>query len=147
MPAWGVVSLLMIVGLAVANVWLWGRVDRLEVATAPGGMRAVPLTATGAAPEASGFVIIGADGRNGALIVDRLPALGSDREYQLWLIRDGERTSGAVFDTDDSHYRGQRITAPVSLFEYAAVSITIEPAGGSPQPTGDEVLGGPLFNP
>ena len=147
LPVWGVASLLLIVGLAASTFVLWQRVDNLEVATAPGGMRAVPLSATDAAPRATGFVLVSTDGEDGALIVDGLPPLGESEQYQLWLIRDGQRTSGAVFSTDEKHYGGTRIRAPRSLLEYSAVGITVEPAGGSPQPTGQQVLAGLLPNP
>ncbi|HSL29359.1 MAG TPA: anti-sigma factor [Anaerolineales bacterium] len=147
LPAWGLASLLLIVALAGLSFSLWQRMDRLEFSTSPGGMRAVPLSPPDAASAATGFVLISADGENGALVVDGLPPLGEDQEYQLWLIRNGERTSGAVFSTDENHYGGTRIRAPLSLLEYSAVGITVEPAGGSPHPTGQQVLAGPLMNP
>jgi anti-sigma-K factor RskA len=147
LPAWGLASLFLIVGLAASSFILWQRVSQLEFATAPGGMRAVPLSATDSAPSATGFVLISADGEDGALVVDGLPPLGESQQYQLWLIRDGKRTSGAVFSTDEKSYGGTRIRAPLSLLEYSAVGITIEPAGGSSQPTGVRVLGGPLRAP
>lgn len=144
LPAWGLASLFLIIGLAASSLILWQRVNRLEFATAPGGMRAVPLNATGSAPGATGFVVISTDGEDGALVVDGLPPLAETQEYQLWLIRDGQRTSGAVFATDEKSYGGTRIRAPRSLLDYSAVGITIEPAGGSPQPTGEQVLWGAL---
>ena len=147
LPAWGLASLLLIIGLAASSLFLWQRVSQLEFATAPGGMRAVPLSATDAAPSATGFVLISADGEDGALVVDGLPPLSESQEYQLWLIRDGTRTSGAVFSTDENSYGGTRIRAPRSLLDYSAAGITIEPAGGSLQPTGPRVLGGPLSMP
>jgi anti-sigma-K factor RskA len=147
LPAWGLASLFLIVGLAASSFLLWQRISHLEFATAPGGMRAVPLSATDAAPQATGFVLISTDGEDGALIVDGLPPLAESQQYQVWLIRDGQRTSGAVFSTDEKSYGGTRIRAPRSLLEYAAVGITIEPTGGSPEPTGVEVLAGPLPNP
>jgi anti-sigma-K factor RskA len=147
LPAWGLASLLLIAGLAAFSLSLWGRLNRLEVNTAPGGMRAVPLSASAVGSAATGFVLISPDGDAGALIVDGLPPLGESQEYQVWLIRDGKRISGAVFSTDERNYGGTRIRAPRSLLEYSAVDITIEPEGGSPQPTGDQVLAGPLFNP
>jgi anti-sigma-K factor RskA len=110
-------------------------------------MRAVPLSAPVTGSTATGFVLISADGEDGALIVDGLPTLEEGQTYQLWLIRDGERISGAVFSTDENDYGGTRIRAPRSLLDYSAVGITVEPEGGSPQPTGTQVLGGPLFNP
>jgi anti-sigma-K factor RskA len=147
LPAWGVASLLLIIALAGFNLFLWQRVNQMEFSTSPGGMRAVPLSPPDAASMATGFVLISADGDDGALVVDGLPPLAQDQQYQLWLIRDGKRTSGAVFSTDEHSYGGTRIRAPLSLLEYSAVGITIEPAGGSPQPTGTRVLGGPLVIP
>ena len=147
LPVWGLASLFLIIGLAASTLILWQRVSRLEFATTPGGMRAVPLSPTGSAPSATGFVLISADGDAGALVVDGLPPLGEEQEYQLGLIRDGQRTSGAVFSTDEKSYGGTRIRAPRSLLDYSAVDITIEPAGGSSHPTGEHVLGGPLRTP
>ena len=147
LPAWGLASLFLIIGLAASTLVLWQKVSQLEFATAPGGMRAVPLSATDSAPSATGFVLISTDGEDGALVVDGLPPLGESQEYQLWLIRDGQRTSGAIFSTDEKSYGGTRIRAPRSLLDYSAVDITVEPAGGSSQPTGVQVLGGPLRTP
>ena len=147
LPAWGVASLFLILSLTAVSFILWQRVSHLEFATAPGGMRAVPLTATDDAPGATGFVLISADGDDGALVVDGLPPLREGQEYQLWLIRNGERISGALFSTDEKSYAGMRIRAPRSLLDYSAVDITIEPTGGSSQPTGTQVLGGTLRTP
>jgi anti-sigma-K factor RskA len=147
LPAWGLASLCLLIGLAGSNLFLWQRLNQLPIGTTSLGMRAVPLSAPLAGSSATGFVLISADGEDGALIVDGLPPLEAGKEYQLWLIRDGQRTSGAVFSTDENSYGGTRIRAPRSLLDYSAVGITIEPGGGSPQPTGTKVLGGPLFNP
>lgn len=147
LPAWGLASLLLILALAVVNLLLWQRVNRMEFFTTPGGLRAVPLASTDAAPSATGFVLVSADGEDGALIVDGLPPLAETQEYQLWLMRDGEKISGAVFSTDEHSYGGTRIRAPHSVLEYSSAEITIEPAGGSPQPTGAQVLAGSLHNP
>ena len=147
LPVWGLASLCLIVALAGSSLILWQRVNHLEFITAPGGMRAVPLTAPDQSSSATGFVLISPDGDAGALIVDGLPTLGESQQYQVWLIRNGKRTSGAVFSTDEKSYGGTRIRAPGSLLEYSSVGVTVEPAGGSPQPTGTDVLGGPLFNP
>jgi anti-sigma-K factor RskA len=143
-PGWGLAGLLLILVLVASNVLLWQRLNRLAVAIGPGGMRAIPLSSTGLVPQATGFIVISPDGRNGAVIVAGLPPLEPERQYQLWLIRDEERTNGAVFSVDQDGYGGARISAPELLFAYSAVGITIEPAGGSPGPTGDKVLGGPL---
>jgi anti-sigma-K factor RskA len=109
-------------------------------------MRAIALNSSEVAPQVSGFVIIGADGRNGALVVDKFPPLAADQSYQVWLIRDGQYSSGGLFTVDESGYRGARITAPHSLLDYSAIQITIEPAEGSPHPTGALLMDGSLHN-
>jgi anti-sigma-K factor RskA len=85
-------------------------------------------------------MLIGTDGREGAVVVDKLPVLAETQEYQIWLIRDGEQISGALMTVDEVGYGGRRVTAPLPLADYAAIDITIEPAGGSPKPTGERIL-------
>jgi anti-sigma-K factor RskA len=147
LPAWGVASLVLILVLAAFNLLLWQRFNEMDFFTTPGGLRAVPLLPADAASPATGFVLVSVDGSDGALIVDGLPPLAEDQEYQLWLSRDGEKISGALFSTDEHNYGGTRIRAPRSLLEYSAAEITVEPTGGSSQPTGVQVLSGPLHNP
>lgn len=147
LPVGGLVSLFLIAVLALSNLLLWQRMNNLEVLRGPLGMRAIALENTTAAPAASGFVIISSDGENGVLVVDELPVLEPEREYQLWLVRDEQVTSGAVFSVDEDGYRGMRIQAPQSLLTYSEVYVTIEPVGGSDAPVGERLLGGSLFNP
>ena len=146
-PIGAMASLLLIGALAISNLVLWQRLDQLDVLAGPLGMRAIALQNTDAAPAASGFVIVSADGEDGVLVVDELPELDAQREYQLWLVRNGSTTSGAVFSVDESGYRGMRIEAPQSLLTYSSVLVTIEPVGGSVEPYGEHVLAGSLFNP
>ena len=146
-PVSAIMGLVFIIVLLASNIMLWQRLNHLEVLSGPLGMRAVALQNTAAAPHSSGFVIISADGQNGVLVVDELPRLGADREYQLWLVRGEEILSAAVFNVDETGYRGLRIEAPESLLTYSAVRVTVEPVGGSASPAGEEVLKGSLFNP
>ena len=130
-------TLLIIIALAAGNIIQWQQANAPD----PDSWRRVRLDGTEFAPEATGIIYISADGRNGTIIVDQLPQLSPERQYQLWLIKDGQRTSGAVFSVDDSGYRGLQIESPLPLQDYGAFGITIEPAGGSPSPSGDRVLG------
>ena len=68
--------------------------------------------------------------------------LDDAQQYQLWLIRDGERTSGGVFSVSQSGYTAMQVYSREPLASFDAFGITIEPYGGSPGPTGDKVLGG-----
>lgn len=147
LPVWGLASLCLVIALAGLNLFLWQRLGQSRPFLSSEGMRAVPLSPSGHASGATGFVLISEDGDNGTLVVDGLPSLEANQQYQLWLVQDGQRISGAIFSTDEKDYATARIRAPGSLLEYSAVDITIEPTGGSPQPTGMRVLGGPLFNP
>lgn len=147
LPVGALAGLALILLLAFSNLLLWQRLTNLEVLTGPLGMRSIALQNTEAAPTASGFVVMGADGLNGVLVVDKLPQLDATREYQIWLVRDAMSKSGGVFSVDESGYRGMRLEATESLLTYSSVWVTIEPAGGSPDPTGEQVLNGSLHNP
>lgn len=147
MPTGALAALALILLLAFSNLLLWQRLNNLEVLTGPLGMRAMVLQNTEAAPTASGFVIMGADGLNGVLVVDKLKQLEDTREYQVWLIRDSTYTGGPTFAVDETGYRGMRLEAPESLLTYSSLMVTVEPTGGSPEPTGEQVLNGSLHNP
>ena len=140
-------SLVVIAILAVSNILLWQKVNHPAFLAGPQGMRAIPLQNAGAAPDASGIVVVSADGLNGVLVVDQLPPLDPGHEYQAWLERNGESISGAVFSVDENGYRGVRIASTQSLLLYSGINITVEPVGGSTTPTGRQVLSGSLFNP
>jgi anti-sigma-K factor RskA len=141
-PAWGVASLALILALAVSNVLLWQQVNRPGIASNTQGMRSLALAGTASAPEATGIVVISTDGEYGTLVVDNLPTLNKTQQYQLWLMRGGTRTSGAVFSVDQDGYGSVPILAPEPLTHYSSFGITVEPSGGSPHPTGAKVLSG-----
>jgi len=104
-------------------------------------MGTITLTGTEAAPEARGVLVVGSDGMEGGLMVEHLPPLDAAHQYQLWLIADGQRISGAVFSVDENGYAAVPVASPRPLTDYSAFGITIEPAGGSPGPTGQKMLG------
>ncbi len=144
-PVWGLVGLVLIAALVVSNLWLWGRVSRPPTITEPEVFQTIRLTGTEAAPAATGLLVVSPDGEHGTLVVDSLSPLGSEQQYQLWLIsEDGQRTDGGVFSVSDEGYGSLWIESPQPLSSYPAFGITIEPAGGSPGPTGDKVLGSTL---
>lgn len=140
-PAWSMVSLALVVFLAISNVWLWKKVGDLELV---GQFNLVRLTGSDYAPDASGVMVVSRDGMEGTLVVDHMPELNPAYQYQLWLIRDGVRTSGGVFSVNDDGYASLVVKSEAPLLSYDTFGITIEPFGGSPGPTGDKVLGGNL---
>jgi anti-sigma-K factor RskA len=66
-----------------------------------------------------------------------LPAPPSDKEYQLWYVTQNAKISAAVFRTNEQGRIVLKLTPPPeALVGLAATAVTLEPRGGSPQPTG-----------
>jgi anti-sigma-K factor RskA len=142
-PVWAYASFVLIIILAASNLWMLQRVNRLE-ATGQADFRVVNLTGTDKAPKATGLLVLSHDGNMGTLVVDSLPLLDTAHQYQLWLIKDGKRTSGGVFSVTQDGYGALAINSSQPLKDFPAFGITIEPTGGSPGPTGAKVMGGNL---
>lgn len=144
LPVWGIVSLLLIVVLAISNFFLWQQVTDLRANPQPSPLQVVALQGTEMVPQGVGVLVISRDGRHGTLVVDNLPELDPDHEYQLWLIKDGQRTSGALFTVGEDGYGSKWVSSPDPLVSYSSFGVTVEPSGGSLGPTGEKVLGGGL---
>jgi anti-sigma-K factor RskA len=84
------------------------------------------------------------DQNYGSLAVTHAPLLTEDQQYQIWLIQDGVRTSGGVFSVNEDGYGNLMVSAEQPLDSFQSFGVTIEPLGGSPQPTGEKILGGEL---
>lgn len=141
-PFWGGISLVLILILAVGNVFFFQQ-SRLTKET-PSDFQIITMAGQKNAPAASGVIVMSGDGNFGTLVVDNLPVLDSTKQYQLWLIKEGKRISGGVFSVMDTGYGVLVVKSPQSLSMYDTFGVTIEPAGGSIGPTGDKVLGGTL---
>jgi anti-sigma-K factor RskA len=77
-------------------------------------------------------------GENGAVFVATgLDDLPDDRSYQLWFLKDGSMVSAGVFDVSEgvALLRTSRSTGGVE-----GAAVTVEPSGGSRQPTTDPVI-------
>ncbi len=142
LPALG---LALLVVMVLGNLLLWRQLNLSNhQATTP--MRVVALVNTINSPQAVGTLIMDQTGEYGTLVVDRLAVLDTKQQYQVWLIKGGERTSGGVFSVNYEGYASLELLASLSLIQYDAIGITIEPSGGSPGPTGAKVLGGELLH-
>ncbi|MCI0520209.1 MAG: anti-sigma factor [Chloroflexi bacterium] len=139
-PAWSFISLAVIVLLGLGNLLQWQRASR-GMSAATGDWRPVALQGSAGA---TGLLLISDDGAHGTLVVDGLAVLDEAHQYQLWLIQDGKRTDGGVFSVDEDGYGALWVHSPQPLASYSAIGVTIEPAGGSPGPTGEKVMGGEL---
>lgn len=96
-----------------------------RVFTAPDAHRATVQTANG------GRLVVATSHRLNQMAVetDGLPRLGQAQVYQIWAVHDGAMTSAAVLADVKA---GASMAMPGPGTE---VAITIEPAGGSEQPT------------
>lgn len=93
------------------------------------------------------------NGVSGSLLVDKqrnlaavfawnlaMPPAG--KVYQMWLIDpQGDRTSGGLLSPEANYpFVMAVIRSPQPLANFVGMGITVEPAGGSPKPTGPRVL-------
>lgn len=86
----------------------------------------------------SGSVLLDRERNTVALVMWHLPELSDDQTYQAWLIEpDGHRVPAGIFRPQNtSAYTTQPIYAKQEISNFTGVGVTIEPAGGSDQPTG-----------
>ena len=102
----------------------------------------VILSGTGA-PSASARIFLAVDG-GGHLAISGLPPLTRDRTYQLWFVRDNAPPlAAATFGVDVSGRAWAKVVTPASLADVREITVTDEPAPGSPTPTGRPLLAGP----
>jgi anti-sigma-K factor RskA len=108
----------------------------LIAATPPGGE--VKLAGLGSAAAGRGRLFVDPDRRHGLFVAGGLPKLPKDRVYQLWTIAGGTPRSAGVFRSDDRGTGLLLLDEPPPSVDVWAV--TVEPAPGVQQPTGEMVL-------
>ena len=102
---------------------------------APAGVSVHALTDGG---EANGRILYIAEENVVVMTVSGLDPLPEEMTYQVWAVSGQAATGIGTFNTSGS---GEAATfMDVDLTGANAVAITVEPAGGSPQPTSDPVL-------
>lgn len=75
-------------------------------------------------------------GRNRAfLVTSALPSLPQAQTYQLWLIGNNTPVSMGTFEVNQQGVASIVVQANQPLSQYQAVGVSVEPEGGSPQPT------------
>jgi anti-sigma-K factor RskA len=94
--------------------------------------------------EARGTVYLEPQSSNALLIVRGFGTLTPDKAYQIWLVHDGQRDSGGLFNVRPNGRATVLIRAPRPFTSYERIGITTEPATGSPGPTGEGVCAGEL---
>ncbi|MGF1470450.1 MAG: anti-sigma factor domain-containing protein [Rubrobacteraceae bacterium] len=81
--------------------------------------------------------VVEVEGLQSVIVAQDLPRIPEDKVLQIWVIEDGTPQSAGTFSSGD-----ETIAAPIrdSLNNAEAVAITIEPSGGSDQPTTEPLL-------
>lgn len=102
------------------------------------GIEGQEMKALGSAVGASVYYMWTHDGRQGAIICHDLPSAPQGKAYQLWITCGPEPTNGGTFTAwqgECQHIVSLKCTSPLS-----AVTVSLEPEGGSPKPSDEIVL-------
>lgn len=150
-PAWRwlleAAAVIALVGVVAWNVLLQGQLDaaRQQAAllssalatAAQAGSVTATLQGSGAAAAASGFVVAGTGGTN-YMVVSGLPDPGAGRTYQAWYLKGQAAVSAGTFTLGSDGVTVVGMSATVGAV--TAVALTIEPTGGSDQPTSQPIV-------
>jgi anti-sigma-K factor RskA len=143
-PALAAMAAVLIVALAIGNILQLIKALPVPLQPRSGGLMTAMLTGTEHAKDAYGTLVLDPKDNKGVLAVNGLPPLDGAHQYQLWLIRDGQRRSAGVFSVDAEGYGALLLMVPGDFKDFRSFGISIEPLGGSPAPTGVKVMGGAL---
>lgn len=134
-------ALIVIVGLTAVVARLNGRLDDIEARSgevyqvlAAEDVHTVEMSANGGTAR----VIVAESTGKGVFLAQGLEAAPEGKVYELWVIRDGEPAPAGLFRPDREGATVQILAGDVASAE--AVAVTIEPEGGSPQPTSDPIM-------
>lgn len=113
--------------------------EKLDFVGGPGSA-VHPLVGTQAVPQAGARVFLDPVSGRAILFAYDLPVLSVDQLYELWAIGpEGPRPAG-VFRPDDRGRARLEIEDPDLLRNVQVLAVTVEPAPGSDQPTGEIIL-------
>jgi len=99
--------------------------------------RVVNLAGQGATVQARARIYWNEAGRKWTVFIENLPSVSDDRSYQLWFVppTGTNPVSAKVFNTTTDGSAEFEIAVPLEVTTLMAAAVTVEPAGGSPQPT------------
>jgi anti-sigma-K factor RskA len=120
------------------------RADQMSQAvaamTAPGSQVAV-LHGSGAAAGINGFMAVPSGG-SGYMVMTDVPPAPAGKTYQAWYIVNGEPASAGTMSAGSD---GNVVAAGLQpLPGTSVVAVTVEPAGGSAQPTSEPIIVGTM---
>jgi anti-sigma-K factor RskA len=110
----------------------------------PSNVITVSLKGTNVQPRAHGQLVVDPNEQSAILIISGLPKLEANKTYQVWLINGGAPVSAGLLSIDENGQGVVIVTSNESIGSFKALAISVEPQGGSPQPTGDIVVSNDL---
>ena len=131
-------AVLLIVGAVIGVGWPgpngWGaQLEMAAIAAAPDAESSTHEVAGGGEVT----LVFSAEQGRSVVVADGLPVLGSDQTYELWYIDAAGADAAGTFDTTG----GETWRILDGAFSPGlSVGITVEPAGGSPQPTTEPII-------
>jgi anti-sigma-K factor RskA len=99
----------------------------------------VSLKGTEAQPGAQGQLIADPSDQSAVLVISGLPPLEAGRTYQVWLIGNAPVSAG-LLTVDENGQSVLIVTSEAAIGSFNSLGISIEPEGGSEQPTGEIVV-------
>jgi len=106
----------------------------------PSNVITVSIKGTNVQPGAHGQFIADPKEQSAVLIISGLPKLEANKTYQVWLGSGGSLISAGLLSIDENGQGVVIVTSNESIGAFNQLGISVEPEGGSPQPTGDIVV-------
>ena len=131
---------LLVIGLFSWNMILQAQIQDLQSQArspkAPQDGRLVALESSGAARQAKAEVMI-LDNHRAVLMAEDMPPVPEEKTFQIWVIENDVPRPGGLFEA-----REEWVVTSVEIPLDGAdiIAVTVEPEGGSPQPTTDPML-------
>jgi len=106
----------------------------------PSAVMTISLKGTDVQPQAQGQLIVDPNSDSAILVIAGLDQLEAGKTYQVWLIDGGTPVSAGLLTVDENGQGVFIVNSEEAIGSFNALGISIEPDGGSPQPTGDIVI-------
>jgi anti-sigma-K factor RskA len=138
---WGALAAVVVAAFVGLLAWNFVLLNRLD---GESDLERLALSATSVSAlqtadgETAGSVIYFDDDKMAVVVGAGMEQLGDDRTYQLWAIDGGAPQSIGLMEPGEDG--SATVTVPFDAGASTVLAITIEPAGGSPAPTGDPVM-------
>jgi anti-sigma-K factor RskA len=126
---------LLVIGLFIWNVILQEHIHDLQ-SQAPRDGRLVAFEGSGAARQARVEVMI-LDGDRAVLMAEDMPPVPEEKTFQIWVIENDVPKPGGLFEPREEWVV---TSVEIPLDGADTIAVTVEPEGGSPQPTTDPML-------